>query len=266
MITLTSLYPHRYTSRDEETLSDNSSVVTDNPRLLGALRGHNDSNLEEISGLLSFPIRTRGNEIFLQSRDDEFRVLFRNLLEGVVEIAEKDEVLGRARVRWMFRALEFGDGENVRLQRRHVIRIPIPNRKVYPRSPRQADYVVAMCSTGLVFSTGPAGTGKTCLAAACALAELLSREKRKIMLTRPVESGENLGFLPGGLTQKLAPYMRPLYDAMEDFIDAGFLERLLENGQVEVAALAYMRGRGLQNCFIMLDEARNTTGEHTGRP
>ena len=243
-------------------MSDNSSVVIDNPRLLGTLCGPNDSNLEEISSLLSFPVRTRGNEIFLQSRDDESRMLFRSLLEGLVEIAENDEVLGRAHVRSVFRALESGDGENVRLLQRHVIRIPASNRKVYPRSRRQAEYVDAMCCRDLVFSTGPAGTGKTYLAVACALNELLSRGKRKIVLTRPVvESGENLGFLPGDLTQKLAPYLRPLYDAMEDFIDADLLERLRENGQVEVAPLAYMRGRSLKNCFIMLDEAQNTTVE-----
>ena len=265
IMNLTSIHPRRYTesrSYDEETLSDNPAVVIDNPRILGTLCGPNDSNLEEISSLLSFPVRTRGNEIFLQSRDDESRMLFRNLLEGLMEIAENDETLGPQHVRSVFSALESGDEENMRSLRRHVIRIPISNRKVYPRSRRQADYIAAMSAKELIFSTGPAGTGKTYLAVARALTELLSREKRKIVLTRPVvESGENLGFLPGDLTQKLAPYLRPLYDAMEDFIDAEFLDRLRENGQVEVAPLAYMRGRSLKNCFIMLDEAQNTTIE-----
>jgi phosphate starvation-inducible PhoH-like protein len=119
-----------------------------------------------------------------------------------------------------------------------------------------------MSSRDLVFSIGPAGTGKTYLAVAHALMELLSRKKRKIVLTRPVvETGENLGFLPGDLTQKLAPYLRPLYDAMEDLVDSELLERLRNNGQLEVAPLAYMRGRSLKNCYIVLDEAQNTTIE-----
>ena len=243
-------------------MSDNLTVVVDNTHLLGALCGPNDSNLKEISVLLSSPVRTRGNEILLQSTDEESRLLFRSLLERLMEIAEKDETIGSQHVRSVFTALESGDDADVRAFRENVVRIPGAGRKVYPRGRLQAEYIRFMSTQDLVFSTGPAGTGKTYLAVAHALMELLSRKKRKIVLTRPVvETGENLGFLPGDLTQKLAPYLRPLYDAMEDLIDPELLERLRDNGQVEVAPLAYMRGRSLKSCCIVLDEAQNTTTE-----
>ena len=262
---MTSVAGHRYTgprSEEEEPLSASLTVVIENPHLLGTVCGPNDSNLAEISALLSTPVRTRGNQIVLESTDDESRLLFRSLLERLMEIADKDDSVTHHQVRSIFASLESGDDADVQAYRENVIRIPGGTRKVYPRSRQQTSYIKQMSSIDLVFSVGPAGTGKTYLAVAHALMELLSRKKRKIVLTRPVvETGENLGFLPGDLTQKLAPYLRPLYDAMEDLIDPDLLERLRNNGQIEVAPLAYMRGRSLKNCYIVLDEAQNTTIE-----
>jgi len=243
-------------------LSVNLAVVIENPELLGAVCGPNDCNLDEISSLLSSPVKTRGNEIFLDSADEERRLLFRSLLERLLEIAGRDETVSSHQLRSIFNSLESGDDADVEAFRDNIIRIPGGTRRIYPRTVRQTDYIRQMSSRDLVFSIGPAGTGKTYLAVAHALMELLSRKKRKIVLTRPVvETGENLGFLPGDLTQKLAPYLRPLYDAMEDLVDPELLERLRNNGQLEVAPLAYMRGRSLKNCYIVLDEAQNTTIE-----
>jgi len=243
-------------------LSVNLTVVIENPELLGAVCGPNDCNLDEISSLLSSPVKTRGNEIFLDSSDEESHLLFRTLLDRLLEIAGRDETVSSHQLRSIFSSLESGDDADIEAYRDNIIRIPGGTRRIYPRSVRQTDYIRQMSSRDLVFSIGPAGTGKTYLAVAHALMELLSRKKRKIVLTRPVvETGENLGFLPGDLTQKLAPYLRPLYDAMEDLVDPDLLERLRINGQLEVAPLAYMRGRSLKNCYIVLDEAQNTTIE-----
>jgi len=246
----------------EESLSINLTVVIDNPELLGAVCGPNDCNLDEISSLLSSPVKTRGNEIFLDSADEERHLIFRSMLGRLLDMAGRDETVSSHQLRSLYTSLESGGDADIEAFRDNIIRIPGGTRRIYPRSRQQTSYIRQMSSKDLVFSIGPAGTGKTYLAVAHALMELLSRKKRKIVLTRPVvETGENLGFLPGDLTQKLAPYLRPLYDAMEDLVDPDLLERLRNNGQLEVAPLAYMRGRSLKNCYIVLDEAQNTTIE-----
>jgi phosphate starvation-inducible PhoH-like protein len=243
-------------------LSASLTVVIDNPHLLSAVCGPNDRNIDHISNLLSTPIRTRGNEILLESGDDEVRLLFRSMLDRLSEIADKGDSVSNHQVRSVYEALESGNDVDVQAFRENVIQIPGASRRIFPRGKQQATYIRQMSTRDLIFSVGPAGTGKTYLAVAHALMELLSRKKRKLVLTRPVvETGESLGFLPGDLTQKLAPYLRPLYDAMEDLVDPDLLERLRNNGQLEVAPLAYMRGRSLKNCYIVLDEAQNTTIE-----
>lgn len=256
--TLLHLFPHR----KGELLSTSLTVVIDNPHLLGAVCGPNDSNINEISSLLSTRVFTRGNEILLDTEDEEVRLVFRSLVERITEIADREDSVSNQQVRSIYLSLESGDDVDVQAFRDNSIRIPGATRRIYPRGQAQATYIRQMSTRDLTFSVGPAGTGKTYLAVAHALMELLSRKKRKIILTRPVvETGESLGFLPGDLTQKLAPYLRPLYDAMEDLVDPDFLERLRGNGQLEVAPLAYMRGRSLKNCYIVLDEAQNTTIE-----
>ncbi len=241
-------------------MSINTAVVIDNPHLLGALCGPNDRNLAEISSLFSSPVRACGNRIFLDSENEESRMFFRNFLHRLTEIAGTNKELDRHHILSVYRALENGEEEAGGIFEQNVIRIPGGLQNVYPRSLRQARYVEQMSNSELVFSVGPAGTGKTFLTVAHALMELLGRRRKKLVITRPVvESGENLGFLPGDLTQKLSPYLRPIYDAMEDLIPRDLLERLQDNGQIEVAPLAYMRGRSLKNCYIVLDEAQNTT-------
>jgi phosphate starvation-inducible PhoH-like protein len=135
-------------------------------------------------------------------------------------------------------------------------------KRILPRSENQRRYVQAIRSTDLVLGFGPAGTGKTYLAMAAAVEALHSREVGRIILTRPaVEAGESLGYLPGTLTEKIDPYLRPLYDALYAMMDAGEITRRLERGSIEVAPLAYMRGRTLNDAFVILDEAQNTTSE-----
>jgi phosphate starvation-inducible PhoH-like protein len=143
-----------------------------------------------------------------------------------------------------------------------MIRIPQGFNRVFPRSPNQAAYILGMRSCDISFGVGPAGTGKTFLAIAEALRLVLSKKMRKLVLTRPVvEAGENLGFLPGDLAQKISPYLRPLYDAMESLTPFETIRRLEETRAIEIAPLAYMRGRSLNDCVVVLDEAQNTTRE-----
>jgi phosphate starvation-inducible PhoH-like protein len=142
------------------------------------------------------------------------------------------------------------------------ISITATGAQVFPRSYAQAVYMGAMADYEMVFGIGPAGTGKTYLAVAHALREVLSRRKRKLILTRPVvEAGERLGFLPGDLAQKINPYLKPLYDAMESLAPTDTIQKLEDDRVIEIAPLAYMRGRSLNDCYIILDEAQNTTQE-----
>lgn len=140
--------------------------------------------------------------------------------------------------------------------------LPVPGKagRVSPRTPGQEEYISAMRGSEIVFSIGPAGTGKTFLAVAAAVASLRDGLVERIVITRPaVEAGENLGFLPGDLLQKIDPYLRPIYDALNDTLSPARLRRSMDNGVIEVAPLAYMRGRTLNNAFVILDEAQNTT-------
>ncbi|MDD4981996.1 MAG: PhoH family protein [Candidatus Omnitrophica bacterium] len=139
---------------------------------------------------------------------------------------------------------------------------PVSARQIGPKTLGQRDYVNAIKEFDIVFGVGPAGTGKTYLAMACAVDALKKQEVRRIILTRPaIEAGESLGFLPGDMHDKISPYLRPLYDALYDMMDAERIEKYLENGIIEVAPLAYMRGRTLNDAFIILDEAQNCTAE-----
>ncbi len=154
------------------------------------------------------------------------------------------------------------DGEGVSEMRSISLRAGRGRKPVTARSPRQHEYLQSMQDHDVVFGLGPAGTGKTYLAVAMALSMLKKKEVRRVILTRPaVEAGEALGFLPGDLKDKVAPYLRPLYDAIEDILDYEEGQRFLEEGIIEVAPLAYMRGRTLTKAFVILDEAQNTTRE-----
>jgi phosphate starvation-inducible PhoH-like protein len=203
--------------------------------------------LEQIFGGVVF---CRGNAIMLDSDSGSKRQEFRRLIQTLEGLASRGESIEPELIQH-FLDPTLLDGQ--------AILIP-HGQRIFPRNNTQAQMIRSVRTNPLTFSLGPAGTGKTFLAVALGLAEVLSKRRRKLILTRPVvEAGENLGFLPGDLAQKISPYLRPLYDAMEDLIPGDLLQRLEDLHQIEIAPLAYMRGRSLKNCFIILDEAQNTT-------
>lgn len=237
-------------------------IVLDDTSLLHELLGPNDINLKQIEKLLNVSIYSRGNELILKTDDEAKKRLFKDLINQIVEYVKRGQPLCPNLIQTIHNSLNNGDQEKVDLLKKVSVNINASSRKVYPKSYNQALYLEAIEKYEMVFAIGPAGTGKTFLAVALALKYILSHEKRKLILTRPiVEAGENLGFLPGDLSQKINPYLRPLYDAMEYFITIENIKNLEQNSVIEVAPLAYMRGRTLSECVIILDEAQNTTKE-----
>ncbi len=230
--------------------------------LLSDLCGANDQNLKTFQDLLGVAVFSRGNELFLETEDESVRRTFKMMID---HLEDHLRMGGRAYpdfVRAVYDSIKGGNSNEAKLlKEKHVI-IPRVNKRVFPRSFNQALYLDAIERSDMVFSVGPAGTGKTFLAIAHALKSVLSRSYRKLLLTRPVvEAGENLGFLPGDLEQKINPYLRPLFDAMENLISFEMIRELEENRTIEIAPLAYMRGRSLVDSFVILDEAQNTTRE-----
>lgn len=238
------------------------TIVLEDRRVLSDLCGANDRNLRTIERLLEAPVYSRGNELFLQSQDPTKQRLFKAVVEELRDHAVIGQIPNPDLIGAIFGSLQQGEDEKAALLKRVGISIPNGHARVFPRGYHQARYIEGMGKRDIVFCIGPAGTGKTFLGVAHALQEVLSRSKRKLILTRPVvEAGEKLGFLPGDLVQKINPYLRPLHDAMEALIPVEIITRMEENRLIEIAPLAYMRGRSLNDCYIILDEAQNTTKE-----
>jgi phosphate starvation-inducible PhoH-like protein len=243
-------------------LKKKGSIVLEDAGVLSELCGVNDENLEIIAEVLETPIFSRGNEIVLETDNVEIHHRFKRLIEELEASLLHGQPTTPDLIRAIYSSILARNTVEIELLRSLSISIPGGFSRVFPRGIHQARYIEGIQSHVLSFGIGPAGTGKTFLAVACALEEVISRKKRKLILTRPVvEAGESLGFLPGDLTQKLNPYLRPLYDAMESLIPPEVINRLQENGVIEIAPLAYMRGRSLKNCVVILDEAQNTTKE-----
>ena len=246
--------------------------MLDSGELLSGICGANDGNLKVMEDSLGGRIAARGNEIRLEGADENGAMRFRTMMDNLISIVREGEIPSPEYVETLAGALssaaegtETSQGEppqNGDEIRDAAIQIPHGFRRVYPRGRGQAAYVQGMRACEIAFCIGPAGTGKTYVAVAEALRLVLSKKLRKLVLTRPVvEAGESLGFLPGDLAQKISPYLRPLYDAMESMIPYEIIRRMEENRAIEIAPLAYMRGRSLNDCAVILDEAQNTTRE-----
>ncbi len=201
----------------------------------------------------------RGNRVTLEGDGAEVRAA-RRLVEELVQLVREGADLGPVEVRSSARILERGQGSPAEVLSQAIL--TNRGRTIRPKTMGQKDYVDAIDRNTITFGIGPAGTGKTYLAMAKAVQALQRKEVERIILSRPaIEAGERLGFLPGTLTDKIDPYLRPLYDALNEMMDPELVPKLLASGTVEVAPLAYMRGRTLNNAFVVLDEAQNTTPE-----
>jgi phosphate starvation-inducible PhoH-like protein len=237
------------------------TVVLSDESILPEVCGANDGNLRIFEEILGVRIFSRGNEILLDTQDDALERTFRSLLHQVEEHIRLGQYPSPDLIRSIHASLGSGSPEKTEALKTFVA-IPNGFRKVCPRTGNQAVYLEKIAKHELVFGIGPAGTGKTYLAVAQALRSVLGQEKRKLIITRPVvEAGESLGYLPGDLAQKINPYLRPLYDAIESLVPTEIFHRMEENGAIEIAPLAYMRGRTLSGSFVILDEAQNTTRE-----
>jgi phosphate starvation-inducible PhoH-like protein len=236
-------------------------------RLLPALFGEHDCHLARIEQHLGVTVVPRGNLVAIEGPADSadrareaLLRLYRHLEDGqAIDMGEVDGALRFAAV--ADRSPDTGDaapaGPAAGLAE---VTIETRKRRITARSPVQADYLRALAQHELVFALGPAGTGKTYLAVAKAVSLMMRGEIQRLILSRPaVEAGERLGFLPGDLREKVDPYLRPLYDALYDMLPAEQVARWLESGEIEIAPLAFMRGRTLANAFVILDEAQNTT-------
>lgn len=231
--------------------------------LLSRVCGTNDSNLKLIEKHIGVPVFTRGNEISIDEDDPHIQQEFKFIIDRIVdEISDSGESSSDLVLSILNTGFLHGCADTEFNAGRYAISIPGSTRKIYPKTKNQADLVKAFRQSDLVFAEGPAGSGKTFLAVAEALRLVLTKKVNSILLTRPVvEAGESLGFLPGALEDKINPYLRPLYDSMNACLPREIVHKLTENGIIEIAPLAYMRGRTLNNCAVILDEAQNTTVE-----
>lgn len=235
------------------------SIIFDNADVMRTLLGEADKNLKYIEKELDIKAMHDGQKLTFHGSDAEVE-LAHDLFSQLKELAEKGEHIWETDLQ---RALKMLSGNRrLRLEELFSNQVKIAGRKsqIVPKTFRQKMYLEAIRLNDIVFGIGPAGTGKTYLAMGMAVSALLRKEVKRVVLCRPaVEAGEKLGFLPGDMAEKVNPYLRPLYDALHDMVEFDRAKELVEKGQVEVAPLAFMRGRTLSNAFVILDEAQNTT-------
>ncbi len=226
-------------------------------KILGAF----DENLNFLAKELDVMAYVEGVKIRVEGRSEEV-ALAAKVLKELVKLADENEGLDKGRMAYCIELAKEGKAEDISALTGGVVAITARGKQIKCKTVGQKAYVEAIKKDTVIFGVGPAGTGKTYLAVCMAVAAFKSRQVEKIILTRPaVEAGEKLGFLPGDLHEKVDPYLRPLYDALQELLGLETYAKLMERGVIEVAPLAYMRGRTLSNAFIILDEAQNTTKE-----
>ena len=240
--------------------SDNNSisVIFQNNDLLMGVVGEFNSNLKELEKLTNSTIYFRGNSVLIKNGSGKNEIV-KNAIQFLAEqfinngSIEKKDIISSIN-KFMIEEKNNKSNQNIE----YIIKTP--KKSVIPRSERQKQYVRALRESDIIISAGPAGTGKTFLAVAVALTMLLEKKIERIILSRPaVEAGERLGFLPGDMKEKVDPYLRPLYDSLYDLLDYEKIQKRIEIGDIEIAPIAFMRGRTLKNSFAILDEAQNAT-------
>ena len=236
-------------------------VSADRVEDLIAVFGSFDENIRRIEETLSVSIVNRGTELKV-SGDEEAVDMGVRTLEGLLTLAAKGEMIDEQRVRYLITLVREGNADQMAQMAKGVVCITAKGKPIKAKTVGQQNYMKAIQKNTVTIGVGPAGTGKTYLAVAAAVAAFRERTVNRIILTRPaVEAGERLGFLPGDLQNKVDPYLRPLHDALYDMLGPETFQKYQERGSIEVAPLAYMRGRTLDDSFIILDEAQNTTKE-----
>ena len=233
------------------------SIIFQNNELLLGVTGEFNNNLKELEKITETSLYSRGNSILVKSSPEKNHIV-KNAIYFLTEqylnngTIEKKDIISSIN--------KFMINQNNDSKKKIEYIIKTPKKSVIPRSERQKDYVRALKESDIIISAGPAGTGKTFLAVAVALTMLLEKKIDRIILSRPaVEAGERLGFLPGDMREKVDPYLRPLYDSLYDLLDFEKIQKKIEVGDIEIAPLAFMRGRTLKNSFAILDEAQNAT-------
>ena len=239
------------------------TIVLEDHAVLSSLCGSNDENLPLFENYLGVPVICRGNEVTVLTSDQIVCKKFQKLMDTLLA---SPDIVSSCSADFISACLSANTPQPATAQQKtfvpQCIHIPRGIKSVYPKNRKQAALIESIYNNDITFGLGPAGTGKTYIAVALALKLLLSHAVRKLILTRPVvEAGESLGFLPGDLVQKINPYLRPLFDIMETLLPADVLRSMEESNIIEVAPLAYMRGRTLHNAAVILDEAQNTTKE-----
>lgn len=236
-------------------------VNADRVEDLIAVFGSFDENIRRIEDALSVHIVNRGTDLKVSGEEEMTDKAVRTL-EGLLSLASKGETIDEQRVRYLITLVSEGNDHQIAQMAKDVVCITAKGKPIKAKTVGQQTYMKAIQKNTITIGVGPAGTGKTYLAVAAAVSAFRERTVNRIILTRPaVEAGERLGFLPGDLQNKVDPYLRPLYDALYDMLGAETFQKYQERGSIEVAPLAYMRGRTLDDSFIILDEAQNTTKE-----
>ena len=227
--------------------------------MLMEIVGSFDNNIKELEKISGSKIFFRGNSITIKgNKNTNERV--KNAIQYLIDRFKSDKKIDKNDIITSLNNEMIEETKNKSSIQSLQEVIKTPKRSVIPRSKKQKEYVQALKNSQIIISNGPAGTGKTYLAVAVALTMLLEKKVQRIILSRPaVEAGERLGFLPGDMKDKIDPYLRPLYDSLHDLIDYEKIQKKIESGEIEVAPLAFMRGRTLKNCFAILDEAQNAT-------